>query len=148
MALVSNSPEETVEIGRHIGRHLRKGGSVFICGELGSGKTTLIKGVAGVFGIPARDITSATYTIIAGYEGTTPFYHIDLYRLDDIRSIEEAGVLECLGPGKAAAIEWAEKLDGYVSGDVRIHIAYGELDKRIITIEGIDEKNWDCNQAG
>ncbi|MBF0320721.1 MAG: tRNA (adenosine(37)-N6)-threonylcarbamoyltransferase complex ATPase subunit type 1 TsaE [Nitrospirae bacterium] len=148
MTLVSDSPEETTEIGKHIGRHLIKGQTAFIFGELGSGKTTLIKGAAEAFGIPARDITSATYTIIAEYEGTVPFYHIDLYRLDDIRSIEEAGVFECIGPGKAAAIEWAEKLDGCINGGIRIHMAYSEHEKRIITIEGIDEKNWDYNQAG
>ncbi|MBF0557112.1 MAG: tRNA (adenosine(37)-N6)-threonylcarbamoyltransferase complex ATPase subunit type 1 TsaE [Nitrospirae bacterium] len=148
MTIVSNSPEETVEIGRHIGRRLIKGLNVFICGELGAGKTTLIKGAASAFGIPERDITSASYTLIAGYEGQTPFYHIDLYRLDDIKSIEDSGVFECIGNGKAAAVEWAEKLEGYAIGDIRVDIAYGENDKRIITIEGIDEKNWDYNQAG
>ncbi|MBF0486708.1 MAG: tRNA (adenosine(37)-N6)-threonylcarbamoyltransferase complex ATPase subunit type 1 TsaE [Nitrospirae bacterium] len=148
MTIISNSPEETVEIGRHIGRRLIKGLNVFICGELGAGKTTLIKGAASAFGIPERDITSATYTLIAGYEGQIPFYHIDLYRLDDIKSIEEAGVFECIGKGRAAAVEWAEKLAGYADGDIRVDIAYGESDRRIIKIEGIDEKDWGYSQAG
>ncbi|MBF0458453.1 MAG: tRNA (adenosine(37)-N6)-threonylcarbamoyltransferase complex ATPase subunit type 1 TsaE [Nitrospirae bacterium] len=148
ITIISNSPEETTEIGRHIGRHLIKGVTAFIYGGLGAGKTTLIKGAGAAFGIPERDITSATYTIIAEYEGQVPFYHIDLYRLDDIRAIEEAGVFECIGNGRAAAVEWAEKLNGFIDGGIRIDISYGKDDQRIITIEGIDEKDWDYNQTG
>ncbi|KWT75640.1 tRNA (adenosine(37)-N6)-threonylcarbamoyltransferase complex ATPase subunit type 1 TsaE [Candidatus Magnetominusculus xianensis] len=148
MTIISHSPQETIEIGRHIGRHLIKGLSAFMYGELGAGKTMLIKGVGSVFGIPERDITSATYTIIAEYEGAVPFYHIDLYRLDDIKSIEEAGVFECIGHGKASAVEWAEKLDGVISGAIRVDISYVDNDTRQITIQGIDEKDWDYNQTG
>ncbi|MBF0515865.1 MAG: tRNA (adenosine(37)-N6)-threonylcarbamoyltransferase complex ATPase subunit type 1 TsaE [Nitrospirae bacterium] len=148
MTLMSNSPHETQAIGRRIGSFMIEGRSVFISGELGAGKTTLIKGAGSAFGIPERDITSATYTIIAEYMGSVPFYHIDLYRLDNVNEIEEAGVFDCIGQGKAAAVEWAEKLDGSLSADISIAIAYGENDTRLITIEGIDEKDWDSNQTG
>ncbi|MCG6552327.1 MAG: tRNA (adenosine(37)-N6)-threonylcarbamoyltransferase complex ATPase subunit type 1 TsaE [Candidatus Magnetominusculus sp. LBB02] len=148
MTIVSHGPDETFEIGRRIGCYLVKGLSVLIFGGLGAGKTTLIKGAGAAFGIPARDITSATYTIIAEYGGAVPFYHIDLYRLDDIKAIEEAGVFDSIGNGKAAAVEWADKLEGIIDGDIRVDIACGDGDMRTITIEGIDEKDWDYNKAG
>ena len=82
MRLLSNGADDTLGYGLKLGRLLRKGDTVCLFGSLGAGKTTFVKGIASALGIPERDITSASFTIIAEYRGTLNnaginFYHID-----------------------------------------------------------------------
>ena len=70
-----------MEIGFKLGKRLKRGDVVCLYGELGTGKTTMVKGIAKAFGISERDITSASFSIIVEYDLETPFYHIDLYRI-------------------------------------------------------------------
>lgn len=145
MRLRSNGPRETFECGIKLGRLLRAGSTVCLFGELGAGKTTFTKGVASALGISERDITSASFTIIAEYEarlgGTpVPFYHIDLYRISDAAELESIGLDECMGKG-VSVVEWADRLGGTEDCiAVRFTILDGE--GRYISIEGIDEKDW------
>ncbi len=82
---------------------------VCLTGSLGAGKTTLIQGIAE--GIGVRDyVTSPTFIIINEYQGRIPFFHIDLYRLDNVDQIEDLGIEEYFTRGGACVIEWAEKL--------------------------------------
>lgn len=146
MRLLSNGPGETLQYGLRLGRLLHAGDSVCLFGELGSGKTTLVKGIASAFAIPERDITSASFTIVAVYKGTlhhssVPFSHIDLYRIKDATDLDSIGIEEYIGGDGIAVIEWAERMrtmEGSIT--VRLNILDGE--KREITIEGIDEKDW------
>ena len=78
MRLKSKNEGETISLGQRMGQKLKPGDVVCLYGELGTGKTTITKGIASSFGIHERDITSASFTIIAEYEGDIPFYHIDL----------------------------------------------------------------------
>ena len=110
MKVLSNSPEETIGAGRRIGEKLVPGDTVCIYGDLGAGKTTLVKGIGEALGIPARDITSASFTIIAEYETDPPFYHIDLYRIQSEAELEDLGLYEYLGTDGIAVVEWAEKI--------------------------------------
>ncbi len=143
MEFISNSPHKTVFIGSKIGKMLKKGHIVCLYGDLGSGKTTLIKGIAINFGLSERDVTSASFTIISEYDSLIPFYHIDLYRLDDISSIEDTGLYEYLSGEGVAVIEWAEKVRGFIECNISIKIEYLSAEKRKIIIEGINEKDWD-----
>jgi len=138
MKLRSNSDSETREIGRRIGERLKAGDVVCLFGDLGAGKTTLVKGIASAFGINERDITSASFTIIAEYESHVPFYHIDLYRLAH-NEVSELGLPEYLGTDGVAVIEWAEKAQDYVSEDViNIYLSHREYDVRDIEINGME----------
>ena len=110
MYYVTKSAEETVELGKKIGAFLVPNDVVCLTGSLGAGKTTLIQGIAE--GIGVKDyVTSPTFIIINEYQGRIPFFHIDLYRLDNIDQIEDLGIEEYFTRGGACVIEWAEKLD-------------------------------------
>lgn len=146
MRLLSSGPEETLRYGFKLGSVLKMGDTVCLFGELGSGKTVVVKGIASALGIMERDITSASFTIIAEYKGNlqntpVPFYHIDLYRIADARQLDSVGVDEYIGKDGIAVIEWAERL-GNIEGAVSVRLNILDKDKREIIVEGIDDKDW------
>lgn len=145
MKYLSKGPDDTKEIGFRLGRLLQPGDVVGLYGELGTGKTIMVKGIARAFGIDEREIVSASFTIISGHETTPPFVHIDLYRIEETEELEldELGLWEYMGGDSIAVIEWAEKAERLLPEDT-IKVTFnpiGEL-TREITIEGIDEKDW------
>lgn len=135
---LTRNESETKELGRRLGERLKSGDVVFLYGELGSGKTTLVKGIASVHGIKERDITSASFTIIAEHSGTVPFYHIDLYRVQKER-VDELGLHEYLNGEGISVIEWAEKAEGEMQDNkIKVHIRYTGESSRSIEIKGIE----------
>ncbi|GAB4412906.1 MAG: tRNA (adenosine(37)-N6)-threonylcarbamoyltransferase complex ATPase subunit type 1 TsaE [Thermodesulfovibrionales bacterium] len=147
MRLLSNGPEETSGYGFKLGSLLKGGDTVCLFGDLGSGKTTFVKGIASALAIPERDIASASFTIIAEYKGvlrnaTIPFYHIDLYRIKDAGELDSIGIDEYIGRDGISVIEWAERL-GEIEDSISVIFKILNGDRREITIEGIDEKAWD-----
>jgi tRNA threonylcarbamoyladenosine biosynthesis protein TsaE len=142
--VISSSPDATDEIGFRIGKKLRAGNIVRLYGDLGAGKTTLVKGIARALGIGGKDITSASFTIIAEYPGSPPFFHIDLYRLSGGMELDDIGIWDCIGTHSVSVIEWAERAEGELPDDsLKVTIIDIGDDLREITIEGKDEKNWD-----
>jgi tRNA threonylcarbamoyladenosine biosynthesis protein TsaE len=140
----SSSPEETEELGFRIGKKLSAGDIVLLYGGLGAGKTTMVKGIGRALGIDRKDITSASFTIIAEYPGNPPFFHIDLYRTSGPADLESTGIWDCIGSHSISVIEWAENAEGELPGDsITITIKISENETREITIKGKDEKNWD-----
>jgi tRNA threonylcarbamoyladenosine biosynthesis protein TsaE len=135
--LQSNSDPDTKEIGRRIGERLKPGDVVSLYGELGAGKTTMVKGIASAFGIKERDITSPSFTIIAEYESEIPFNHIDLYRLS-VSDVADLGLHEYLGRDAVSVVEWAERAEDELPDDaVKVEIRYTGEGTREITISGI-----------
>jgi len=109
--LISNSPGDTLEIGRVIGEHLTGGQVVALTGELGTGKTCLTQGMARGLEIPEDQyITSPTFTLINEYLGRIPLYHMDVYRLSGSRDLEDMGYAEYFYGDGVVVIEWAEKV--------------------------------------
>ena len=109
MEVLTKSAEETVELGKRIGAFLLPNDVIALIGPLGAGKTTLIQGIAA--GVGVKDyVTSPTFIIINEYAGRLPFYHIDLYRLDEGLEIADLGIEEYFNRGGVCVIEWAEKL--------------------------------------
>lgn len=138
MILKSNNESETIEIGKKLGKKLKKGDVVCLIGELGTGKTTMVKGIASVLGIEEREIASASFIIIAEYDRTIPFYHIDLYRLEN-EEIPEIGLYEYLGRDGISVIEWAEKACTEIpDGSIKVQFRYAGDNAREIEIQGID----------
>jgi tRNA threonylcarbamoyladenosine biosynthesis protein TsaE len=136
----THSAEDTEAFGQRLGSLLKqRGGPVTVClfGDLGAGKTTFIKGFASAFGIPARDIGSASYVIAAEYETTPPFYHLDLYRLRDEPCSEDMGLWEYIESGAVVVIEWAERLGELPEGAITVRIKNLDDDNREITVGGI-----------
>ncbi len=109
MTNVSRSPAETESLGESWGRTLPSGSVLAISGDLGAGKTQLVKGIARGLGIDAR-VTSPTFALVNAYAGgRLPLFHIDLYRLTGPDQIMAAGLEEFLHGNGITAIEWAER---------------------------------------
>ncbi len=135
--IFSSSPEETIEIGRRIAGRLSAGSVVLLIGPLGSGKTTLAKGIA--LGLGVREpIVSPTYTIVSEYAGDKPLYHIDLYRIEGAEQTENLGLDDILWAGGVSLVEWGEKLAiDFPRPPVRIALAMSGEGARTITVEGL-----------
>jgi tRNA threonylcarbamoyladenosine biosynthesis protein TsaE len=106
----THSEEETKQLGRALGEKLGAGDVVCLYGELGAGKTVFVKGIAAALGIAEREITSASFIIIAEHQGTIPLYHIDLYRISP-GEVYELGLYDYLSSSGIAVIEWAERAE-------------------------------------
>jgi tRNA threonylcarbamoyladenosine biosynthesis protein TsaE len=138
MKLLSKSDDETRDLGRKLGKRLKRGDVVCLYGELGSGKTMMVKGIASAFGINERDITSASFTIIAEYDAGVPFYHIDLYRVA-AGKVSELGLREYLGGDGISVIEWAERAEGEIpDNSIKVSLNYADDNIREIEITGIE----------
>ena len=137
MRLHSKNEGETISLGQRMGQKLKPGDVVCLYGELGAGKTTITKGIASSFGIKKRDITSASYTIIAEYDGDIPFYHIDLYRLIN-GEVSELGLHEYFHSDGISVIEWAEKASSEIPDNcIKVKISHTGDDLREIELEGL-----------
>jgi len=109
MEFISHSPAETESLGEAWGRAAQSGLVIALSGDLGAGKTQLVKGIARGLGISAR-VHSPTFTLINVYSGgRLPLFHIDLYRLETREQILSAGIEEYLRPAGVTVIEWAER---------------------------------------
>lgn len=109
--LTTRSPEETIALGRDLAGSLSPPKLVVLHGDLGAGKTTLVKGIAEGFSAASQDdVTSPTFTLIHEYRGpTATLYHIDLYRVDTQRELETLGVDDLMTDDSVLLIEWGEK---------------------------------------
>ena len=134
MRVTTRSEQETAAVGRDLARTLAAGSLVLLSGDLGAGKTAFVRGVAQGLGVDAADVSSPTFTLIQEYRGgRLPLLHVDLYRLDDAREIEELGLDE-LGSEGVVAIEWAEKLPRRIGDAIVVRIAIGDDDTRVIQV--------------
>jgi len=138
MVLQTKSSSETIRIGKSIGSLLLPGDVVALVGELGTGKTHLIKGLAAGVGMEKSSyISSPSFTLINEYPGRVPFYHIDLFRLETEKESEELGLEEYFGSSGITAIEWADKIPSLLPKEILwIHIHYTGEHTRSIEILG------------
>jgi tRNA threonylcarbamoyladenosine biosynthesis protein TsaE len=109
--LTTHSAEETIAFGRSLAEELAPPKLVLLRGELGSGKTTLVKGIAEGFKAASEsEVTSPTFTLIHEYKGAQAnLYHIDLYRIDTQRELETLGLDDLFAENSVLLIEWGEK---------------------------------------
>jgi tRNA threonylcarbamoyladenosine biosynthesis protein TsaE len=132
---ITHSPEETIELGRQLALDLAPPLLVLLRGDLGAGKTTLVKGIAEAFQAAEQDdVTSPTFTLIHEYRGpSATLYHIDLYRIDTQRELETLGLEDLFGGNTLLLIEWGEKFPQLARGrDVEIAIqSVGESGREI-----------------
>ena len=134
MTITTHSEAETAAAAAELARALTAGGIVLLSGDLGAGKTAFVRGLAQGLGASPDDVSSPTFTIVQEYRGgRLPLFHVDLYRLNDPREIEDLGLDE-IAAGGVLAIEWAEKLPRSIDGARRVEIAHGEGDTRTIAI--------------
>ena len=137
MIATTASETETAAVGRDLAQSLRAGDAVLLHGELGAGKTAFVRGLAEGLGAPADAVSSPTFTLIQEYRGgRLPLFHVDLYRLDDRREIDDLGLEEIAADG-VLAIEWAEKLPRRPANATVVRFVHGEGDARTLTIEAM-----------
>ena len=138
---VSSSPEETIKFGKNIGSQLTGGEVIAICGQLGTGKSHLIKGIAsGAAGQESgKEVNSPTFVIVNQYAGRLDIYHIDAYRLNSIAEFEQIGFDDFCYPDSVVLIEWADKIESALSriNYIRIELSHLNQTKRKIHIENI-----------
>lgn len=134
LTLVTGSPDETIEIGRHLGAVLELGDVIVFTGDLGAGKTTMIAGIVSGAGSPVR-AKSPTFTIMVEYPARIPLYHFDAYRLSEEDFID-IGIGEYVTEGGACLIEWGRKIERILPDErLDIDIRFGRTpEEREITL--------------
>lgn len=105
----TDSPQQTIRQGKHLAHFLRPGDIVCLFGDLGSGKTTFVKGLAEGLRIKKARVVSPTFVLMNIYEGKLPLYHFDFYRLNEVSEIALLGYEEFLYGQGISVIEWAER---------------------------------------
>lgn len=124
MTITTSSPEETKQVGEALGKLCRGGEVLLLNGDLGSGKTCFVQGLARGLEVRDAQVSSPTFTIHAEYEGRLTLNHLDLYRLDDPVSQTGLGIDELFARSDAvAAVEWPEMLADPLTGD-RLEITF------------------------
>jgi tRNA threonylcarbamoyladenosine biosynthesis protein TsaE len=140
---ISTSVEETLTLGIKIGRHIHTPILIILFGDLGSGKTAFVQGLAKGLDVPDDYyITSPTYTLLNEYPGRFPLCHFDFYRLENTADIYSTGFYEKLDSESIIAVEWADRLtkDLYVD-HIRMEMIIRDDDSRIINIEAIGKES-------
>lgn len=138
MEYITHSPAETEELGCRLGRTLGPGAVVAYFGGLGMGKTAFTRGLARGLGCRGR-VTSPTFTIVNEYDGPTPLFHFDMYRLADADALFDIGWEDYLDRGGVCAVEWSENVPEAMAGALTVTIEkLGDTSRRI-TIEGGQE---------
>jgi tRNA threonylcarbamoyladenosine biosynthesis protein TsaE len=134
--ITTNSAEETISFGRTLAEMLAPPKLVLLRGDLGAGKTTLVKGIAAAFeAAQEEDVTSPTFTLIHEYRGPrAKLYHIDLYRIDTQRELETLALDDLRSENSILLIEWGEKFARFVrERDVEIALERtGESARRVV----------------
>jgi len=134
--LTTHSEGETAAAGRDLASHLSAGSIVLLFGDLGAGKTAFVRGLAEGLGVLADDVSSPTFTIMQEYRGgRLPLYHVDLYRLNDPREIDELGLGELTENG-ILAIEWAERMPRFPPEAIRVRLEHAGDTERRVAVEG------------
>jgi tRNA threonylcarbamoyladenosine biosynthesis protein TsaE len=137
--ITTRSPEETIAFGATLAEWLRPPKLVLLRGDLGAGKTTLVKGIASAFKAGAEDeVTSPTFTLIHEYRGPgATLYHIDLYRIDTQRELDTLALEDLRTEDSILLIEWGEKFPRLVrEADAEISLEPQGPDQRRISIAG------------
>ncbi len=140
MEYLSHDVVETEALGERLANQLRPGSVLAYFGDLGVGKTAFTRGLARGLGCTGR-VTSPTFTIVNEYEGATPLFHFDMYRLGDSDELFDIGWEDYLARGGVCAVEWSERIEDALPPDtvtVTIRRCEENEDWRRITVEGVD----------
>ena len=135
--LRSGSPADTDAIGRRLAAHLREGDVVALWGELGSGKTVFVRGLAAGLGVEPAAISSPTFVILHEHRGAgLQLFHLDLYRLDGA-GLRSTGWEECLDAGGVTAIEWPDRAAGLLPEErLDVRLGHAGENERLLVIGG------------
>ena len=141
----TQSGAETIEVGRQLAALLRAPQLLLLRGDLGAGKTTLVKGIAQALdAADADEVTSPTFTLLHEYDGSwegklVKLFHLDVYRLEGERQLETLGLDELLTPDALVLVEWGEKFKSILkksTGEIAIVSLGGDARRITVTLKG------------
>lgn len=117
--ITTRSELETTAFGERLGTTLTAGSTLLLVGDLGAGKTTLVRGIAKGLGVDPDEVSSPTFVLINEYRGRLTLHHVDLYRIDGA-AVDDLGLEELSASGGVVVIEWADRLPRSPAGATRI----------------------------
>jgi tRNA threonylcarbamoyladenosine biosynthesis protein TsaE len=133
---VTRSEAETADVAAELAAAFRGGEVVLLSGELGTGKTVFVKGIARGVGADPDDVASPTFVLLTSYPGRLRLHHADLYRIGRADEALELGLEELPGPGGVLAVEWAERLPELPwARTLRVRLEHAGEDARRVRIE-------------
>jgi tRNA threonylcarbamoyladenosine biosynthesis protein TsaE len=142
--LVSRSARATHALGARLGKLLAPGDVVALVGELGAGKTQLVRGACAGAGVAAHEVSSPSFAIVATYRGRIPVHHADLYRIGDEDELYGTGFGDLVGGEGALLVEWADRIPGALPEEkLTLRLAHDAraAGVRHVEIEGIGERH-------
>jgi tRNA threonylcarbamoyladenosine biosynthesis protein TsaE len=132
--VITECEEETEALGERLAPLLQPGDVLALSGELGAGKTCLVRGLARGLGVDETTVASPSFTLLHEYEGRLPLYHLDCYRLDDPEAIGELGLEDYYAAPGVLAIEWAERVPDLPEERLDIGISWVSENRRRIRL--------------
>ncbi len=136
VTLMTHSAENTEALGVYLARRLKGGDVLGLTGDLGAGKTTLVRGLASGLGLDTAQVKSPTYVLMHEYPGEIPVIHMDAYRLEGAGEVNALDVDLMFHPHKVTIIEWAKNCEAIMPQQtVWIHLDYQDGDQRNIVFE-------------
>jgi tRNA threonylcarbamoyladenosine biosynthesis protein TsaE len=137
----SDSSQMTMNLGRAFAAYFQAGDIVCLFGDLGSGKTTFVKGVAKGLKVPHKKVHSPSFTLMNVYPGKLPVYHIDLYRLEDPQHILGLGYEEFVYGEGIALVEWPERFGPFMPSEyIKIEFQHIDQDHRRIQVSTVGKR--------
>lgn len=125
------SPAETVALGRHLASHLQPGDVLALYGDLGAGKTHLVKGLCDGLGIAPETVSSPTFTIVNEYAGALPVFHFDAYRIERPEEFFELGYEDYFFGDGVTVVEWPERVEALIPEHaLRLRLSHVGGDRR------------------
>lgn len=144
----SHSTEETRRFGLALGKLLQPGTVVALVGDLGAGKTTLVRSIAEGLGVDKRRVNSPTFILIQHYEGRIPVYHFDTYRVESVEEFLDLGAEEYFDSDGICLVEWADRVEEALPEKLlRITLSISGPESRTIRVEGMGVLTGDVVKA-
>ena len=138
MLIVTKNPTQTIEFGRRISRFFKKGDVVALFGSLGTGKTTLVKGIAKGLGIRRTIVNSPSFVLFKEYKTKLPLYHFDFYRIKKAQDSYSVGLEEYLFSDGVCVIEWADRIKRFLPTEfLKIELKLKNTNQRGIRLTGV-----------
>lgn len=147
LKFVTDSADETKQLGVKIGSRLHSGDVVAMFGSMGMGKTAFTHGLAEGLGIDSKLVSSPTFALVHEYNGKNTLYHFDMYRIESWDDLYSTGFFDYLDYGGILAVEWSENIENALpENSIRIYFEKGESEnQRIITVDGGAEFENSCD---
>jgi tRNA threonylcarbamoyladenosine biosynthesis protein TsaE len=138
LTITTASPDETEALGHKLAGILPRGATVALHGDLASGKTCLVRGMASYFH-REESVHSPTFTLINEYGNDPKLYHIDLYRLNSTEAVADLGITDLFGAADIVVVEWAERAEGLLPRDrLNVFLEHAGGDTRTIRFENTE----------